>query len=63
MRKVNPLRLIVGIVLIVLGAVWFLQGIGVFKGSAMTGSAVWVVIGAIAFVFGLLVILRPGRRD
>jgi hypothetical protein len=63
MRKVNPIRLIIGIVLIVVGAVWFLQGIGLFKGSSMTGSAVWLVIGAIAFVFGLLIILQPGRRE
>lgn len=62
MRKVNPLRLVIGIILIVIGAVWFLQGIGLFKGSVMTGSALWLIIGAVALVAGLLVIFRPGRR-
>lgn len=62
MRKVNPIRLVIGIVLIVLGAVWFLQGVGLFKGSSMTGSTLWLIVGAIAFVAGLLVIFRPGRR-
>ncbi len=33
----------VGIVLVVLGGIWFLQGIGVLPGSFMTGQTQWAV--------------------
>jgi len=53
--------MIMGIVLIAIGLVWFFQGIGVLKGSFMTGEALWAVIGAIAvFLGGSLV--RGTRR-
>lgn len=42
-----------GIVLIVVGAVWALQGVGVLTGSPMTGQQVWTVIGLLAVVAGL----------
>ncbi len=54
---------IIGIVLIVLGAVWFLQGIGILPGSFMTGQIQWAVYGAITVAVGLLVlVLKRGRR-
>ncbi len=62
MTKPGPVRLIIGIVLIVLGVVWFLQGIGAFGGSGMSGVAFWAVVGAVILVVGLLVLFRPGRR-
>jgi hypothetical protein len=52
---------IVGVLLIVVGAVWFLQGINVLPGSFMTGQAQWAIYGAIAFVAGL-VALYAARR-
>ena len=62
MTKPSPVRMIIGIVLIVLGAVWFLQGIGVIGGSLMSGASIWAILGAIAIVFGLLVLFKPHRR-
>ena len=53
---------IIGIVLIVLGAVWFLQGIGVLPGSFMTGQIQWAVYGAIAVVAGVVTLVLNGRR-
>jgi len=54
-------RLIIGIVLILIGLVWFFQGVGVIGGSFMTGEVLWAVIGAIAvFLGGSLV--RGARR-
>jgi len=35
-----------GLVLLVVGTVFFFQGLGVIGGSFMTGSARWAVIGA-----------------
>ena len=43
-------RLVVGVLMCVVGGVWFLQGIDVLKGSFMTGQGVWTVIGVILFV-------------
>jgi len=42
----------------VVGGVWFFQGIGVLKGSFMTGQGFWTVIGVILFVLGLRMIVR-----
>ena len=54
-------RRIVGVVLVLIGLVWFFQGIGVIHGSFMTGQALWAVIGAIAVFFGVS-LLRGARR-
>ena len=54
--------LIIGILLCVLGAVWFLQGINVLPGSFMTGQTQWAVYGGMAVVAGLVLVLRARRR-
>ena len=53
-------RLILGILLILFGAVWFLQGISVLPGTFMRGSTLWTVIGAALAVGGVL--LLSNRR-
>jgi hypothetical protein len=45
---------VVSVVLMAMGAVWFLQGIGVLPGSFMTGQTRWAVNGSIAAAAGLL---------
>ena len=42
----------IAVVLIAIGVVWFFQGVGVLKGSFMTGEALWAIIGAIAIFIG-----------
>jgi len=37
-------RRIIAAVLVVVGAAWFVQGIGVLGGSPMTGNAFWAVV-------------------
>jgi len=56
-----PLRIALGVVAIVIGLVWFFQGIGRLAGSPMTGVGFWAWAGAALIVVGLLVIFRPGR--
>jgi hypothetical protein len=59
-------RAALGAILVVIGAVWFGQGIGVIHGSFMTGEALWAVIGVVAIFLGgsLLVGARRARsRD
>ena len=51
-------RLVVGVLVCIVGGVWFLQGIGVLKGSFMSGSGFWTLIGVILLVVGLRMILR-----
>jgi hypothetical protein len=53
---------ILGFVLVVLGCIWFLQGIGVLPGSFMSGQIRWAVCGGIAVAGGIsiLVTLRSG---
>ena len=56
-------RIIVGVLLCVVGAVWFFQGIGVLKGSFMTGTWFWTVVGVILFGLGLRMIVRARRSE
>lgn len=42
----------IGMVLLLVGGVWFLQGINVLPGSYMSGNPQWSVNGIIAMVFG-----------
>lgn len=58
------LFVIPGVLLVLVGAVWALQGVGVLGGSAMTGSTVWAVIGPIVAVVGLvLIVIGIARRS
>ena len=61
LTKMNPLQRAIGVVLIVVGVVWVLQGIGVATGSVMTGNTIWAVLGAACFVAGVLVLRRKPR--
>jgi hypothetical protein len=56
------LRRVIGVLMVLLGAIWLLQGINVLKGSPMTGQTRWVVIGAVMAVAGLVLLLRVSRR-
>ena len=50
-----------GIVCLIIGGIWFFQGIGVLPGSFMTGQMKWAVIGAITAVAGAIVLLLARR--
>lgn len=54
-------RRIVGVLLVLIGGVWFFQGIGVIGGSFMTDNATWVLIGGIVAVAGVVLIAAPRR--
>lgn len=53
---------IVGVVLVLFGSVWFLQGINVLPGSFMTGQIRWAVYGGIAVIAGIVLLVRANRR-
>jgi hypothetical protein len=49
---------IVGALSLVVGIVWFLQGINIIPGSFMTGQMKWAIYGALTAIAGLLLLLR-----
>ncbi len=64
MKSWLPLTL--GLLAVVVGAVWTLQGLGYVGGSVMTGGTVWIVLGPILGLAGLVLLglgLRARRRD
>jgi hypothetical protein len=46
------MSLVFGVILVLLGLVWILQGTGVLGGSSMSGHAQWAIIGAVLAVAG-----------
>ena len=48
---------IVAVLLVLAGAVWFLQGINVLPGSFMTGQIRWAIYGGMAFAAGIVLFL------
>jgi hypothetical protein len=55
-------RIVLGGLLILIGAVWFLQGINVLPGSFMTGQTRWAVYGGIAVAAGVGLLWTAKRR-
>jgi hypothetical protein len=42
----------VGVVLILMGGLWILQGVGILGGSVMTGQTFWAIVGVILLIVG-----------
>ena len=53
--------LVVGVILIAIGALWSLQGVGVVGGSAMSGVTLWAIVGPAVAVGGILLVVRSRR--
>ncbi len=53
---------IVGVVLVLVGVVWFFQGLDVIKGSFMTGHLVWTFFGALLIIAGGSLMRGPRRQ-
>ncbi len=53
---------IIGGLLILGGAIWFLQGINILPGSFMTGDPQWSINGAITILVGGVLIYLARRR-
>jgi hypothetical protein len=64
MRKTLPITL--GVLMVVIGAIWTFQGLGYLEGSAMTGVELWAILGPIVAGLGValtLVGIRGVRKD
>ncbi|HEY7597733.1 MAG TPA: hypothetical protein VH969_31620 [Actinophytocola sp.] len=51
-----------GVVLVILGAVWTLQGLGYLEGSFMTGQKLWTGIGVLCVLGGIVLAVGGLRR-
>ena len=55
-------RLIAGILLMLVGAVWIGQGLGLLRGSSfMVDDGRWALIGALMVVLGVAFVIRQRR--
>ena len=54
----------VGVLLVLVGGLWMLQGLDVIGGSGMSGQTLWAVIGPIVALVGvgLIVVGIRGRK-
>jgi hypothetical protein len=53
---------IFGVLFILAGGTWFLQGINILPGSFMTGQIQWAIYGVIAVVVGVGLLVFANRR-
>lgn len=53
---------IVGVLLVIMGGIWFFQGINVLPGSFMTGQMKWAIYGGIAVVAGIVALVVANRK-
>ena len=57
----GPLRIGLGILLVLVGALWTLQGLGVVGGSVMSGVTLWAIIGPLVVLAGIALVVT-GRH-
>lgn len=54
--------LVLGIIALITGGVWILQGVGILPGSFMSGQSTWLLIGLVVAAVGLALIYNGIRR-
>jgi hypothetical protein len=55
-------RLAIAAVLLVVGLLWVAQGTGTVSGGAMSGQAMWSIVGGVLVVAGLVMVFRELMR-
>jgi hypothetical protein len=55
-------RLIGGVVLVLVGALWIAQGVGAAKGSAMSGHPFYAFLGVAVVLVGVWLVVTGLRR-
>ena len=51
------LPMALGVLSLVLGAIWTLQGLGILLGSRMSGEQLWAIIGPVTALTGLILVV------
>jgi hypothetical protein len=53
---------VLGVLCLLVGCIWILQGINILPGSFMTGQTKWAVYGGIMVVVGIGLLISANRR-
>jgi uncharacterized membrane protein HdeD (DUF308 family) len=53
---------IAGVLCLISGCIWILQGINILPGSFMTGQTKWAIYGALLVVAGIGLLISARRR-
>ena len=61
-RMGRVLGVVVGGLMVVVGAVWTFQGLGYLEGSAMTGVDTWAIIGPVVAGLGVALVIVAARK-
>jgi hypothetical protein len=54
--------IVLGVLCLLMGCVWILQGINILPGSFMTGQTKWAIYGGILVVVGIGLLISANRR-
>ena len=52
---------VLGVILVIIGTIWILQGVNILPGSFMTGQTKWAINGCIAVVSGIVLFVWSRR--
>ncbi len=55
------LRAGLGVLLVLVGLIWTLQGLGYLAGSVMTGVTLWAIVGPIVAILGIWLVAGAFR--
>ena len=55
------LPMTIGLLAIILGALWTLQGLDILTDSKMSGQQTWAIVGGALVVFGLILVVIGER--
>ena len=58
----SPVMVGIGVVVVLLGLLFMFQGLGAVKGSSMTNSNFWAVVGPVIAVAGVVLVVLGIRR-
>ncbi|QGF24552.1 hypothetical protein [Raineyella fluvialis] len=61
MKTRRVFLLVAGLILVLIGALWTLQGLGVMGGSVMSGVTLWAIIGPVVAIIGGYLLVRTRR--
>jgi hypothetical protein len=53
---------VLGVLCLLVGCVWILQGINILPGSFMTGQTKWAIYGGLLVVVGIGLLISANRR-
>jgi hypothetical protein len=53
---------VLGVLCLLLGCVWILQGINILPGSFMTGQTKWAIYGSFLVVVAVILLISANRR-